>query len=319
MAKRSNAIPTFNPSSKEFPPENGFQPASIISSSQMNGLNYISYNFTNSFINALINNSGLTDGKVYAYTDTDWATKIAEDLGGFLDNHYFENVYIYRDGYLEIAAQEDDKLRISIDKLTMEDQNHNLTLDYNNGLTINNTSGEEISLTYNGSKIGNRQGYSILKSDYLNITNSDTNHYLNLYIDHLAYIGSSTWTTDFDDLTLTFGNTVINFIPSEFKTTTTHNVKSVYAQEFKLSDYNDNYTNLQNAVTAFLTNHYGTLTMLNVILYSSGGSSGREEFTLATRKINGTLTYFYMDTSGTWTKLSSFNALVPNKVTVCFC
>lgn len=162
MAKRSNAIPTFNPSSKEVPPENGFQPASLISSSQMNGLNYISYNFTNSFINALINHSGLTDDKVYAYTDTDWATKIGEDLKGVIwstisKNPTFSSITIgelgtsLTESAISLTSKEANyyhNIIVNSKALYAEKRNSNLNEIFSFKLEPENTSIEYTNYTY---------------------------------------------------------------------------------------------------------------------------------------------------------------------------
>lgn len=86
MSKRTNSFPTFTPSTKTNPPTAGFQPANIILSSEVNGAVYMSYNFVNSFVNALIAGGNLDDSSVYAYDETNLKTLITDDFKSWVKN-----------------------------------------------------------------------------------------------------------------------------------------------------------------------------------------------------------------------------------------
>lgn len=83
---RKNSFPTFKPTSKANPPVAGFVPAATIKSSEINTAVYMSYNFVNSFVNALIANGQSTDENAYVYDATNLSTLIKSDMLGWMIN-----------------------------------------------------------------------------------------------------------------------------------------------------------------------------------------------------------------------------------------
>ena len=86
MSNRTNSFPIFVPDLSETPSSAGFKPATLISSSEVNGAIYMNYNFVNSFVNALIEKSSLTDSKEYSYKSTELKTLIEGDLDSWIVN-----------------------------------------------------------------------------------------------------------------------------------------------------------------------------------------------------------------------------------------
>ena len=84
MSNRTNSFPPFTPDISETPASTGFKPATLISSSEVNGAIYMNYNFVNSFVNALIEKSSLTDGKEYSYNSTELKTLIEGDIDSWI-------------------------------------------------------------------------------------------------------------------------------------------------------------------------------------------------------------------------------------------
>lgn len=84
MSNRTNSFPSFTPDISETPASTGFKPATLISSSEVNGAIYMNYNFVNSFVNALIEKSSLTDGKEYSYNSTELKTLIEGDIDSWI-------------------------------------------------------------------------------------------------------------------------------------------------------------------------------------------------------------------------------------------
>lgn len=83
---RKNSFPAFKPTSKANPPSTGFVPAATIKSSEINTAVYMSYNFVNSFVNALIANGQSTDENAYVYDATNLSTLIRSDMLGWMIN-----------------------------------------------------------------------------------------------------------------------------------------------------------------------------------------------------------------------------------------
>jgi hypothetical protein len=288
MSKRTNSFPTFTPSTKTEPPTAGFQPANIILSSQVNGAVYMSYNFVNSFVNALIDMGSLDDSAIYSYADTNLATKIEADFNGWFNNR----INSYNFTKIEISEQVDDYAELTI-----------------NGLSISNSDRLSSTLTYEQLSFTNDQKSLTMMADHLSWNDGNgTSSYLNLA-----------------DLTYLVNNTTINFLPSTIKSSTsTQTLKCVYAKEFLTSSYST-YADLQSAVTSFITGNHGELTILNIV---ASATTQNEDITLVTRKYGGVLLYFYLvpeKASSTstytvsWTLLENFANISPDKITVQFC
>lgn len=83
---RTNSFPTFKPTSMQIPPEDGFKPASLILSDEINCVNYMNYNFVHSFIDALIKGGNTSDSDVYTYNATNLKELITTDLTNWVHN-----------------------------------------------------------------------------------------------------------------------------------------------------------------------------------------------------------------------------------------
>lgn len=297
MSKRTNSFPTFKPTDMQLPPSDGFQPATIIIANQINSSNYMSYNFVNSFVNALIDMGSLNDSAIYSYTDTNLTTKITADFNSWFNNR----IESYNFTKIEISEQVDDYAKLTI-----------------TGLSISNPNKLDSLLTY----------------EQLNFTNDQKS--LTMMADHLSWNdgnGTSSYLS-FANLNYMIGNTTINFLPSTLKSSTSSSqtLKCVYAKEFLTSSYN-NYNDLKTAVTSFITGNYGKLTILNIV--ASTSSLQNADITLITRKVNNELNYYYLSPSSitvvtdvekksttsilAWVQLSSFATLAPDKITITFC
>lgn len=282
MSKRTNSFPTFTPSTKTKPPTSGFQPANLILSSQVNGAVYMSYNFVNSFVNALIDMGSLDDSAIYSYTDTNLATKITADFNGWFNNR----INSYNFTKIEISEQADDYAELTI-----------------TGLSISNPNRLSSLLTY----------------EQLNFTNDQKS--LTMMADHLSWNdgnGTSSYLS-FANLNYMIGNTTINFLPSTIKSSTSsQTLKCVYAKEF--TDHSS--VSFFDQLTKFLNENSGKLTTLSIVLTSEYDNNKETQITAIKSGTDTYRYFHLSTTDGStykWLELTGFASLNPTKMTIQFC
>ena len=176
MSNRTSNYFTYVPTLTQTPPEKGFSEGTFIHANEINGVNYASYNFVNSFVNSLISNSKLTDQKVYDWKGTNLSDLITQDIDSWIDNHSFTNVSLDENGSISIESNIDEYAKLNISKLEFSDRDGSSSL-YSDKLVFVDTSNISSTLTNDELKFVSSNNMSaVYKKDGIVFNDSSTSY-----------------------------------------------------------------------------------------------------------------------------------------------
>lgn len=289
MSKRTNSFPTFTPSTKTEPPTSGFQPANIILSSQVNGAVYMSYNFVNSFVNALIEGGKNDDSSIYTYDASNLKTLIKEDVSSWVWNIITNSP--------------------TFDTVNIVDLAENTSIWHSDSLNFNVTLGDE--------KYETKYTYTLI-----DCTKKDSSDTLlsSIQVDweNLTYSFET-------DTTISKTYISVDMMPSSLKESSeTYNLHSTLAQVFY---YSQSTTTMTDDLNEFLNQHQDLNFSSIVIKRHISTSTSYYEWIPITpvRRTSdfGNFNYYYIDKStGTLTMTSGVESLYTNgdfSIIVTFC
>lgn len=289
MSKRTNSFPTFTPSTKTNPPTAGFQPANIILSSEINGAVYMSYNFVNSFVNALIAGGKLDDSSIYTYDDTRLGTLITEDFKSWV-----KNIISQTPTFTTVKCNIDDDYSIL----------------YNNLL--------EFNVTLNDYKYETSYGYSLINFIKRDSSDNSLQSTVQVNWDDLTY-------SFVNNTTVSQNYVSVDMIPSSLKEASeSHNLSSVLAKTFS---YSQSSTTITETLQNFLNQHQDLNISSIVVKRQISASYTTLEWIpiIPVRRTSSYMNfdYYYFDKSaGAWTKTTGIESLYTGgefEVTVTFC
>ena len=289
MSKRTNSFPTFTPSTKTEPPTAGFQPANIILSSQVNGAVYMSYNFVNSFVNALIAGGKLDDSSVYTYDETNLKTLITEDFKSWV-----KNIISQTPTFTTVKCNIDDDYSILRNNLL------------------------EFEVTLNDYKYETSYEYSLINFIKRDSSDDSLQSTVQVNWDDLTY--------SFENNTTVSQNYIsVDMIPSSLKEASeSHNLSSVLAKTFS---YSQSSTTITETLQNFLNQHQDLNISSIVVKRQISASYTTLEWIpiIPVRRTSSYMNfdYYYIDKSTeAWTKTTSIESLYTGgkfTVTVTFC
>lgn len=289
MSKRTNSFPTFKPTDMQLPPSDGFQPATIIMANQINSSNYMSYNFVNSFVNALIEGGGNDDSSIYTYDATNLKTLIKEDISSWVWNIITNSP--------------------TFDTVNIVDLAENSSILHSDSLNFNVTIGDE--------KYQTKYTYTLM-----DCTKKDSSDKLlsSVQVDweNLTYSFET-------DTTVSKTYISVDMMPSSLKESSeTYNLHSTLAQVFY---YSQSTTTMTNDLNNFLNQHQGLNFSSIVIKRHISATANYYDWIPITpvRRISdfGNFNYYYIDKStGALTMTSSIESFYTGgdfSIIVTFC